>query len=210
MIDYRDLGGAVLGTFTWDVERDAWTWSDEEFQLYGYRPGEVEPTFDLALSHKSPAGRARAEQALARAVTPGFRFSNHHQIVDSAGRSREVVSGGTTTTVAAVDERTEHPLLQGFMVDITDTHRGLLPALARSDGTLRDLSARERTVLLLMGEGRSNAEIAAELYVSVNTVKTYVRTSYRKIGVARRSQAVLWVIANRHLLLDPPPANRML
>lgn len=210
MIDHLGLGGSLLGTFAWDVHRDEWTWSDEEFRLYGYEPGEVEPTFDLALQHKLPAGRLRAEQALARATTPGFRFSNHHQIVDTRGRTREVVSGGTTATVPSVDGRTAHPLVQGFMVDITDSRSGLLSALAQADGTVRDLSKRERTVLLLMGEGRSNAEIATELYVSVNTVKTYVRTSYRKIGVVRRSQAVLWVVANRHLLLDPPPADPIL
>lgn len=210
VIDDLDLGGGMLGTFTWEPDSDTWTWSDEEFLLYGYRPGEVEPSFDLAVQHKLRAGRARAEQALARAVTPGFRFSNHHQIVDTAGRTREVVSGGTTTTVASVDGRSAHPLLTGFMIDITDTHQALAPALAEAEEIIRTLSARERRVLLLMGEGRSNAEIATELYISVNTVKTYVRTSYKKIGAVRRSQAVLWVVANRHLLVDPPSANRPL
>lgn len=210
MIDDLDLGGGVLGTFTWEPNTDTWTWSDEEFLLYGYRPGDVEPSFDLAIQHKLPAGRARAEQALARGATPGFRFSNHHQIIDTAGRTREVVSGGTTTATTSVDGRTTHPLMTGFMVDITDSQRALAPAYAEAEDVVRTLSARERVVMLLMGEGRSNAEIAAELYISVNTVKTYVRTSYRKIGATRRSQAVLWVVAHRHLLVDPPPANRVL
>ncbi|MCR6033378.1 winged helix-turn-helix transcriptional regulator [Nocardioides sp. zg-579] len=55
-----------------------------------------------------------------------------------------------------------------------------------------DLTVREFEVLALVAAGLSNAEIAERLYVSVNTVKTYVRAAYRKIGVDRRSQAVIW------------------
>lgn len=56
------------------------------------------------------------------------------------------------------------------------------------------LSTREAEVLSLICRGRSNLEIAAELYVSVNSVKTYIRQIYQKIGVTRRSQAVAWGI----------------
>ncbi|MBA2956263.1 DNA-binding response regulator [Nocardioides sp. MAH-18] len=54
------------------------------------------------------------------------------------------------------------------------------------------LSAREAEVLALITQGLSNQEIAERTYLSINSVKTYIRTAYRKIGVARRSQAVLW------------------
>lgn len=55
-----------------------------------------------------------------------------------------------------------------------------------------DLSVREREVLALITRGLSNEEIGAELLLSVNSIKTYVRTAYRKIGVSRRTQAVAW------------------
>jgi DNA-binding NarL/FixJ family response regulator len=58
------------------------------------------------------------------------------------------------------------------------------------------LSARETEVLDLICRGMSNLEIAEQLFVSVNSVKTYVRQIYQKIGVARRSQAVAWGIAH--------------
>lgn len=54
------------------------------------------------------------------------------------------------------------------------------------------LSAREAEVLALITQGLSNQEIADRTYLSINSVKTYIRTAYRKIGVSRRSQAVLW------------------
>jgi NarL family two-component system response regulator LiaR len=54
------------------------------------------------------------------------------------------------------------------------------------------LSAREAEVLALITQGLSNQEIAERTYLSINSVKTYIRTAYRKIDVTRRSQAVAW------------------
>ncbi|GAA4672313.1 helix-turn-helix transcriptional regulator [Nocardioides nanhaiensis] len=59
------------------------------------------------------------------------------------------------------------------------------------------LGPREAQVLELIGQGLSNAEITARLHVSINTVKTYIRTGYHKIGVSSRTQAALWVVAAR-------------
>ena len=52
------------------------------------------------------------------------------------------------------------------------------------------LTERERTVLRYLASTLSNAEIAAELYVSVTTVKTHQRALYRKLGAAGRRDAV--------------------
>lgn len=54
------------------------------------------------------------------------------------------------------------------------------------------LSDRESEVLALITQGMSNADVARLTYLSPNTVKSYIRTIYRKIGVASRTQAVLW------------------
>jgi NarL family two-component system response regulator LiaR len=56
------------------------------------------------------------------------------------------------------------------------------------------LSGRELMILRLIGTGLTNVDIADRLYLSVNTVKTYIRTAYRKIGVSRRAEAVLWAV----------------
>ncbi len=58
------------------------------------------------------------------------------------------------------------------------------------------LTAREAEVLALITQGLSNQEIAERSYLSINSVKTYIRTAYRKIGVTRRSQAVGWGMRN--------------
>ena len=54
------------------------------------------------------------------------------------------------------------------------------------------LSPRELDVLGLIVRGRSNDEVAEELYLSINTVKSLIRSTYRKIGVSSRTQAVAW------------------
>ena len=61
-------------------------------------------------------------------------------------------------------------------------------------GSEDGLSPRESNVLGLVTAGLSNQEIANTLYLSINSVKTYIRSTYRKMGVATRSQAVLWAI----------------
>jgi DNA-binding CsgD family transcriptional regulator len=54
------------------------------------------------------------------------------------------------------------------------------------------LTEREREVLGLICEGRSDAEMSRMLNLSQNTVRNHVASLYRKIGVNRRSAAIIW------------------
>lgn len=54
------------------------------------------------------------------------------------------------------------------------------------------LSPRESEMIALIVQGRSNDEIATSCYLSINTVKSYIRDAYRKAGVTTRPQAVAW------------------
>jgi DNA-binding CsgD family transcriptional regulator len=62
----------------------------------------------------------------------------------------------------------------------------------RGSGTQVGLSPREREILELIGQSQSNPEIAAQLGVSVRTVKTHVEHLFRKRGVRHRVQAAMW------------------
>lgn len=66
----------------------------------------------------------------------------------------------------------------------------------RWPGDEHGLSARESEVLAFICRGLSNQEISEHAYLSINTIKTYIRSAYRKIGVTTRSQAVVWGMAN--------------
>jgi LuxR family maltose regulon positive regulatory protein len=55
---------------------------------------------------------------------------------------------------------------------------------------VEQLSEREREVLRLLSGMLSTAEIAAEMYISVNTVKSHLRSVYRKLSATHRNEAV--------------------
>lgn len=58
------------------------------------------------------------------------------------------------------------------------------------------LTPREVEVLALITQGMSNQDIAERLYLSINSVKTYIRSAYAKIEVTSRSRAVAWCLLN--------------
>jgi DNA-binding NarL/FixJ family response regulator len=57
-----------------------------------------------------------------------------------------------------------------------------------------ELTARELEILRLLGEGRANKEIAAELGISERTARTHVSNILRKLDLSSRTQAALWAV----------------
>ncbi|MGF6823564.1 DNA-binding NarL/FixJ family response regulator [Microbacterium sp. ZKA21] len=66
------------------------------------------------------------------------------------------------------------------------------PRASRATAQLADLTDREREVLVLIGQGRSNGEIGRELFIAEQTVKTHVGKVLAKIGARDRVQAVIF------------------
>jgi DNA-binding NarL/FixJ family response regulator len=82
------------------------------------------------------------------------------------------------------------------------------PRLRSESATHRaiGLTPRETHVVALIAGGASNKEIARQLGLSMNTVKSHIRTAYRAMGVTSRTQAVLWAV--EHGLTAPWVAVR--
>ncbi len=58
------------------------------------------------------------------------------------------------------------------------------------------LTAREHEILTLIAAGAKNEEIADNLYISPNTVRTHIYNIFKKINVPNRLQAALWAVQN--------------
>ena len=69
-----------------------------------------------------------------------------------------------------------------------------LPGRIDPLGSQVGLTPREVEVLALIAQGASNIEIAERLFLSINSVKTYIRSAYAKIGATSRSRAVAWCL----------------
>ena len=88
--------------------------------------------------------------------------------------------------VEAIERVHAGEIVHDTRVEVEEGSQGAWP------GRDHGLTQRESEVLALITQGLTNQEIAERAYISINSVKTYIRTAYRKIGVQRRSQAVAW------------------
>lgn len=118
-----------------------------------------------------------------------------HEVVrcGCAGFSGYVARSATIDALATALE----DIFAGRLVCPSEISGGLLRALFRVDGSpgdaaswAKDLSRRESEVLLLIGQGLSNKEIAKELCLSVATVKHHVHKVLEKLKLARRTEAM--------------------
>ena len=105
----------------------------------------------------------------------------------SQSESRQMLAFGATACLSKSTEARD--ILQAIHL----ASRGLqvLPPVAPSKSAAAGpdlLTARETEVLELLSSGRSNAEIAAALHISVETVRTHARRVYRKLGVSTRRE----------------------
>ncbi|GAA3693514.1 response regulator [Gordonia hankookensis] len=102
---------------------------------------------------------------------------------DELVRAVRVVAAGEALLAPSITRR--------LIAEVT-SRRGRVPRSA----AVEHLTPREREVLDLVSDGKSNGEIAGDLYVSEQTVKTHVSSVLGKLGLRDRAQAVVFAYEN--------------
>jgi DNA-binding NarL/FixJ family response regulator len=124
-----------------------------------------------------------------------YTWNFHPDLVASA--AKQGVDGYLSKTLSARELVTALEAVNRGEKVVSDA-----PPRARSapgldwPGRGEGLTDREAEILALITQGMSNAQVAELTFLSPNTVKSYIRSVYRKIGVASRTQAVLWGVAH--------------
>lgn len=139
-------------------------------------------TADLSASGRNRARRLGAEQVLP------FSASAEELVTALLAAGRRWPDGSAALERGSVPQPALHSghrrTHQG--TDHGRAHRGRVPEEL--------FSPREAEVLSMICVGMSNEEICQELYLGINTIKTYIRNTYRRIGVTTRPKAIIWGI----------------
>jgi LuxR family transcriptional regulator, maltose regulon positive regulatory protein len=130
------------------------------------------------LLHDDEGALDLLEQALNRAQPDGYRLP----LLVIGAPLRELLK-------RRIRAGTGQRALAGELLQILEDERGPVNRDARRS-LLDPLSDREEAVLRYLPTVMSKAEIASEMFVSVNTVKTHTKNIYRKLGVGTRTEAV--------------------
>jgi DNA-binding NarL/FixJ family response regulator len=158
----------------------------------------VDDVVDIALYDSFAQPESDHDEISALVANPRARrvvvytWNFHPDLI--AGARRQGVHGYLSKALSARDLVAALEAIHAGEVVVSDQP----PRRARSapgldwPGRREGLTDRESEILALITQGKRNAEVAALTYLSKNSIKTYIRSAYRKIGVQSRTQAVLW------------------
>lgn len=205
---------ARFGSWEWDIDTNRVVWSDGLYAIYGISPGDFEERYQPGSERVLAEDRERVDAEVRRALETCAPIDLDYRIVRPDGRVRHL--HGRAEVIADADGR---PLrMTGTAQDVTEVRataealhqtaaemgrraaaleRVTHPASRAEDEFARVLTPRQLEILGLVGEGLSNAEIAARLFLGESTVKWHVRNILRALGVANRAQAVARLLADR-------------
>ena len=124
-----------------------------------------------------------------------YTWNFQPELIDAARRLG--VHGYLSKTLTAAELVAAIEAVHAGEIVISDQSRRVASAPGSDwPGRLEGITDRESEILALITQGMSNADVARLTYLSPNTVKSYIRSVYRKIGVTSRTQAVLYGIGH--------------
>lgn len=125
-----------------------------------------------------------------------YTWSFHEELIDSAmaagahGYLSKKLSGDDLVRALEAVHRGER------VVSAPSSRRHAANDALDWPGRSHGLTEREAEIVALITQGHSNAEIVRLIHLSINTVKSHIRSAYRKLGVTNRVEAVLWGMRN--------------
>jgi LuxR family maltose regulon positive regulatory protein len=159
------------------------------------RDEEVLKVLDPCSSKRAVRDNLRTRiEALTLAAIAADRLGNHEQALSYLQDGLDLAAPADLRApfldhapyLGGMVDRYSWQLAGGYAAELVDDlHPGELPVF------VEPLTARERAVLEYLPTMMTNTEIAHQLLVSVNTVKTHLKSVYRKLGVDRRRDAVI-------------------
>lgn len=110
---------ARVGHWEWDVESGQLYWSDQVYRIFGYEPGEVEPTYEFFLERVHPKARPQVEAAVDETLRSGEDYMIEHSLVRPDGSVHDVEERGR---VEFGDEG-KPVRMRGTVLDVTHRKR---------------------------------------------------------------------------------------
>ncbi|KQP61867.1 helix-turn-helix transcriptional regulator [Methylobacterium sp. Leaf112] len=201
------------------------TGANEAFtRVFGYGADKVSgrSPADLGL-WVHDAARIKFESAVTRTgFVLGLEVCLKHEDgtnFDCLASAERVEIGSETYALMVLQDiterkRTEREMFEAVEAVMADTSwfsRGLIEKLANlrrpgadhKDGIVPNVSVRERQILDLICQGLGDEAIAGRLNLSKNTVRNHSASLYRKLGVHKRSEAIVWGRDNGFPLTEP-------
>jgi PAS domain S-box-containing protein len=114
----RAMEIAHVGCWEWNIQDGSAIWSDEQFRIFGYDPGEVNPSYQLFIESVHPDDRDRVIKAVENVLSGVKPYKIEFRIIRSDKTERNVLSQGEV-----LRDKDNDPLkMLGTLSDITDLH----------------------------------------------------------------------------------------
>ncbi|HEY0843725.1 MAG TPA: LuxR C-terminal-related transcriptional regulator [Noviherbaspirillum sp.] len=165
----------------------------EQAQAQGRRWRLLKLLLLRALALDAHGDRQAAQTTLATAIALGWRLGARRSFAEEGKRLAALLRDLPASVFAAMPDT-------DAIADYCRDLRGDAPSAAVTAMPLNaSLNDRERTILQLLATGLSNEQIAARVFLSVNTVKWHIRRILEKLDARNRSEAVF--LARQHGLI---------
>ena len=161
---------------------------------------EVNPAFVelLGTRRRELVGHATWERVVGGPVMTSAEWRMALDSDEFSGVAEMRRDDGTTVTVQFAG----HPEIvtgRRYVLAVALSHRHTRRRAVTSTQTQHELSDREREVVHLIGEGRTGPEIADELQIAHNTVRTHASNAMTKLGARSRAHLVAKALGEGHL-----------